>query len=167
MKTYRSQGLYAARRKFAGGSRVLWHPTPTPGIPTPLIQGSDNTSNRVERTYGWLAQRQPPSRGQTAVLDITEKLRAREEFTILWDSRWICEFSENAIEAICDEDSLSRVMTEASARLVIAPRDQWWIPCIAFSDGLDTQRPHLTPLTSSYRPSPSVVMTFVRPIDAI
>jgi hypothetical protein len=167
MQIYRSLGFFAARRKFTGGSGVMWHPTPIQGLPTPIIQGRATTSSGVEKTYGWLAQRQPPSLSQSAVLDITEQLRAIKPFTVLWDSRWLCEFSSNAIDVICDKKSLSQIMANANARLVIAPRDQWWIPCVAFSDGLDTRRPHLTPLTSSHSTSPPVAMTFARPIDAI
>jgi hypothetical protein len=164
---YRSRGLFAARRKFTGGSGVLWHPTPVSGIPTPLLRGQDSTSGGVLKTYGWLAQRQPPPLHQSAVLDVTEQLRARESFTVLWDSRWLCEFSENAIDAICDEDTLAHIMTNGRARLVITPRDQWWTPSVAYSDGLNAQWSHLTPLPLSHSTFPPVAMTFVRTIGAI
>jgi hypothetical protein len=167
MQIYRSRGLFAARSKFTGGSGVLWHPTPVRSIPTPLLQGQDSTSSGLEKTYGWLAQRQPPTRHQSAVLDITEQLRSRESFTVLWDSRWLCEFSENAIDAICDDGSLTHIMTNESARLAIAPRDQWWTPSVAYKDGLNARWSHLTSLVLSHSTPPPVVMTFVRSIDAI
>jgi len=168
MQLYGSRGLLTARKKFCGGSGVLWHPTPIRGIPTPSVRSRNNFTGGLDGTYGWLAQRQPPPRKRSSVLDITAQLLAKDPFTVLWDSRWLCEFSENAIDVISTANiSAPSVMTNEDARLVIAPRDQWWTPSVSYYDGMNPRKPHLKPLDLGSHNPPTVAMSFVRTIDAI
>lgn len=164
MQEYRSRGLFTSRTKFSGGSDVLWHPTPTPDLPTPHSMDW----KRSGRTYGWVAQRQRPTRKDPISFGITAQLRARDPFEVFWDSRWLCQFSENAIDVICSTNFLPRsVMTSLGTRFVIAPRDPWWTPGIHYHDGSNPWKPHLHPMTIRDRGTPTVKQTFVRTIDAI
>src|SRR4051812_18881300 len=143
MQEYRSRGLFTSRTKFCGGSEVLWHPTPMSDLPTPSSAGW----RRNERTYGWVAQRQRPTRWNPTTVDITAQLRARDPFSILWDSRWLCEFGEDAIDVICGANFLPRsVITAEDSRFVISARDPWWTPGIHYHDGSRPQKPHLHPM---------------------
>ncbi|CAG8781179.1 6334_t:CDS:1, partial [Acaulospora colombiana] len=115
-KKYSEDGYFwSYRGKFSGSGKVLWHPTPLVGVPTPRSMKHNQTGYSEERTYGWLAMRQPPwvhrkpswmpkkpqilngrllPMDDQVNIDVTEKVVKGQAFSILWDARWLLEFSE-------------------------------------------------------------------------
>lgn len=156
--------MFEARSKFCGGSFVLWQPTPYLGAPTTPQLNSIDPRRPKEKTYGWIAIRQPPSRNTSVSVDVFDKLDTKKPFSVLWDNRWLVEFDENALDRL-----MKRLRKGLDCRpdwepnqMFLTAEDQWYQPCIK-----DDIRNVTIASTYRERANPSVKMSFIRPIDVI
>ena len=161
---YAAHGLFEARTKFCGGSLVLWQPTPRLGASTVPQLNTIDPRRQKEKTYGWIATRQPSSRRTPIHIDITDRLESKKPFSVVWDSRWLLEFDDNALERLKERLVLKKMgqASDTSNRFIITAEDQWYQPCVKSG-------PINVPLASASgeRVNPAVNMTFIRSIDAI
>ena len=169
--------LAATRHKFSGGGFVLWHPTPSAGLTKVLSQGysaGDRHSDSLiqyDKQFGWLAQRQPAHKKFLATIDITKQLESRSPFSILWDCRWLLEFSANAIDALQDSQLFRRMVRDAPERqdqYYITAGDQFWRPSVSYQNLLGYQF-RVLQLAQSFGDlqTPAVKMSFVRTLERI
>ncbi|KAG8829007.1 hypothetical protein FRC17_007215 [Serendipita sp. 399] len=182
-----------SRKRFTAGGMVLWQPTPT--LTIPILPRFDHSVGDgiarpiVRKAFGWLAQRQPPYSRQhghrspnASTIDVTAKLLSRSPFNIVWDLRWLIEFSENAIDLLCKDRFKPKNFSMVPPigehfRYILTPGNQWWQPAVVLEDSrvLDetssskkgsSRNVHLA-LPGPMQPGSGVKMTFIRTIDAI
>ncbi|CAG7852165.1 SubName: Full=Uncharacterized protein {ECO:0000313/EMBL:CCA72084.1} [Serendipita indica DSM 11827] len=176
-ETFWKANLAGTRRKFSGGGFVLWHPTPWTSVTKVLSQGYVADTRgldsiiRYDEAFGWLAQRQPTHKFCPATVDITEKLESREPFSVLWDCRWLLEFSSNAIDVLQHSQqfrAMARDAPERRDRYFITAGDQFWRPCVSYQNARIHKGPVLQ-LAQSFGDLqvPAVTMRFVRTMERL
>jgi hypothetical protein len=175
--------MLSSRQKISGGGSVLWKPTPCSGVLTRKKYGS-NDPQGLEKSFGWLAQRQPATSARPTEVDITERLLSKEPFEYFWDMRWLLKFPPNTVDLLRIANLkalLSKakniehsIIEKGNSRYLIAPINNWWQPGIVQRFATLGNPPFAEKAVYSYadslydRPKDQHIgMNFVRVIDAI
>jgi hypothetical protein len=106
-------------------------------------------------------------------VDVTEQVVGGKKFRVLWDARWLLEFSEGALDKLVNRELEKRLdrYPRKDDRFLISAANQWYQPALVYTSTQLGERKHhkLVQLVDPQNAHQSgvVKMTFVRSIDAI